>query len=286
MDELVKNACAKVNLSLDVIGRRPDGYHEIRTVMQHIGLHDVLRMKKTAEKGIVLLTNDESLPTDGKNLAVRAAKLLFDEFGLPGGLLIRLEKNIPVAAGLAGGSADAAAVLHGVNELYGLGLSLEALQARGVKLGADIPFCLTEHAALSEGIGEILTEIPGCPACTLVLAKPDAGASTKEIYERLDHCTDAVHPDVDRMLRMLENGDLRGTAEVMGNILEDVTVQLCPEIREIEAFFKENGALNAMMSGSGPTVFALFDAAEKAEQAVRLLKEKKIAAVTVLTRLI
>lgn len=283
MNELTLNGYAKINLGLDVLRRREDGYHEVRMIMQNIGLHDVITLKKTEERGIVLTTNAGELPVNKDNLMYKAADMLFTEFELPGGIAMHLEKNIPVAAGLAGGSTDCAAVLRGMNELYGLNLTLEELQKRGVKIGADVPFCLMEGTALAEGIGEKLTRLPACPACHVVIAKPPVDVSTKVVYTNLKAAELKEHPDIDGMLEALESRDLPGIAERLANVLETVTVPMHPVISDIKDMLEENGAMKALMSGSGPTVFAMFDDIEKANNAVEKLKSAGICKTVLLT---
>ena len=275
MDEWRSRAYAKINLSLDVLGRREDGYHEIRTVMQTIGLYDNVVLRKTEEPGIVLTTDKDYLPTDGRNLMVRAASQLFEAFGLPGGLCMELSKFIPVAAGLAGGSTDAAAVLRGINELYGLGLSAGELAAEGLKLGADVPYCLSGKTMLAEGIGEKLSELKPCPDCSILVSKPRFSVSTKSVYEAFDRVDSVAHPDTDGLIAALERGDLKSMAVCMGNVLERVTGTLHPAIAEIEASMARNGALKAMMSGSGPTVFGIFDDPEKAVFARQAMRRER-----------
>ncbi len=283
MTGITLNGYAKINLGLDVLRRRPDGYHEVRMIMQNIGLHDVITLEKTEETGFVIKTNAGELPVDKNNLMYRAAAMLFEEFGLPGGLFMTLEKNIPIAAGLAGGSTDCAAVLSGVNELYGLGLSLSELQARGVKIGADVPYCLMRGTALAEGIGEKLTRLPACPACHVVIAKPPVDVSTKTVYTTLRASELAEHPDIDGMIRALENRDLKGITDRLSNVLETVTIPMHPVISTIKEMLEENGAMKALMSGSGPTVFAIFDDEEKAARAVSALKSAGICKTVLLT---
>lgn len=283
MNELTLNGYAKINLGLDVLRRREDGYHEVRMIMQNIGLHDVITLKKTEERGIVLTTNAGELPVNKDNLMYKAADMLFTEFELPGGIAMHLEKNIPVAAGLAGGSTDCAAVLRGMNELYGLNLTLEELQKRGVKIGADVPFCLMEGTALAEGIGEKLTRLPACPACHVVIAKPPVDVSTKVVYTNLKAAELKAHPDIDGMLEALEKQDLPGIADRLANVLETVTVPMHPVISDIKDMLEENGAMKALMSGSGPTVFAMFDDIEKANNAVEKLKSAGICKTVLLT---
>lgn len=277
MEQISLKAYAKINLALDVTGVRENGYHEVRMIMQSIGLYDQIELEKTAEKGFFLAANVDFLPVDGRNLMVRAAQLLFEAFSLPGGLSMKLDKHIPVAAGLAGGSTDAAAVLYGIAQLYELPLSLPELQNYGVRIGADVPFCLLQHTALAEGIGEVLTPLPPCPDCFIVLAKPAVSVSTKEVYQKLDLLEITEHPDVDGMIGALKTGDLHGITGKLANVLEAVTIPMHPEIREIKRILKENGALNALMSGSGPTVFALFETEKKAERAAEAVRRTQRA---------
>ena len=277
MDEITLNAFAKINLSLDVLRRREDGYHDVKMVMQNVRMYDRVFMEKKRTEGISLTANLSFLPLDDKNLMVRAARLMFDEFKLPGGLSMSLEKRIPVAAGMAGGSSDASSVLYGINRLYDLNLSLQELQKLGLKLGADVPFCLMRHTALAEGIGEILSPLPFCPECSVVLAKPPVSLSTKTVYENLHIDENTVHPNTDAMIEALKNQDLKGVAENLGNVLEDVSLKLVPEIGQIKEFMKENGALNALMSGSGPTVFGLFDSEKRARICAEKLRERSFA---------
>ena len=277
MEQISLKAYAKINLALDVTGVRENGYHEVRMIMQSIGLYDQIELEKTAEKGFFLAANVDFLPVDGRNLMVRAAQLLFEAFSLPGGLSMKLDKHIPVAAGLAGGSTDAAAVLYGIAQLYELPLSLPELQNYGVRIGADVPFCLLQHTALAEGIGEVLTPLPPCPDCFIVLAKPAVSVSTKEVYQKLDLLEITEHPDVDGMIGALKAGDLHGITGKLANVLEAVTIPMHPEIREIKRILKENGALNALMSGSGPTVFALFETEKEAERAAEAVRRTQRA---------
>ena len=284
MKELTLKAMAKVNLGLDVLRKREDGYHDLRMVMQSVYLYDKIRMTVKAEPGIVLRTNLRYLPTGADNLVCRAAQLLIDEFGIEGGVSMDLQKHIPVAAGLAGGSSDAAAVLVGMNRLFRLGLSLEELQQRGVKLGADIPYCLQRGTALVEGIGEQPTVLPKAPNCFVLLAKPKVHVSTKFVYGNLRAGELSYHPDIDGQIQAIRDGDFYKMAELMGNVLETVTVPAFPVIREIKDTMLHYGAVNAMMSGSGPTVFGLFDDRTKAKAAYSRLRGGSIAKEVFLTR--
>ena len=276
-DTVTLKALAKINLGLDVLGRRENGYHDVRMVMQTIYLYDNVTVEKTAEAGIRLECNLFYLPLDENNIAYKAAKLLMDEFDIQKGVRIVLDKHIPVAAGLAGGSANAAAVLVGMNRLFSLGLTQEDLMKRGVSLGADVPYCVMRGTVLAEGIGEILSPLPPLPKCTILIAKPGINVSTKTVYEKLDSQEITEHPDIDGILEGLDKQELHKVADCMGNVLETVTIGDYPVIEEIKDVMKENGALNAMMSGSGPTVFGIFDDRAKAQQAQQKIRELQIA---------
>ncbi len=272
MKEISLKACAKINLGLDVLRRREDGYHELRMIMQSVRLFDRLTMRRTRAEGVRLKTNLPFLPVDRDNLVVRACQLLMDEFEVTEGVFVDLEKHIPVAAGLAGGSTDAAAAMIGVNRLFGLGLSLPELMSRASAIGADVPFCLMRGTALAEGIGDRLTRLPSPPRCYVLLAKPDAHISTKYVYTHLDVGALKKHPDIDSQIRAIENGDLRALAQAMGNVLETVTLDICPQIGRIRERMLSGGAIGAMMSGSGPTVFGLFEDREAARKTAEELK--------------
>ncbi len=269
MDAIQLNAMAKINLGLDVLRQKEDGYHEVRMIMQTVHIYDRLQLTRTKEPGIVLTTNQRFLPTNESNLAYRAAKLLMDEFQITQGVEISLQKNIPVAAGMAGGSTDAAAVLIGVNEMFGLGLDNQALMERGVTIGADVPYCIMGGTALAEGIGEKLTVLPEMPQCSILVVKPNINVSTKFVYENLhaNELPPEAHADIDTQLDALRQRDLSKLASVMGNVLQTVTEPAYPIITELKDLMKEQGALNAMMSGSGPTVFGLFEEEETAKKA-------------------
>ena len=277
MDKLELKALGKINLGLDVLGRRDNGYHDVRMVMQTVYLYDQITITKKSTPGIELETNLFYLPVNENNLAYRAAKLLMDEFGIEEGVKIYLEKHIPVAAGMAGGSSNAAAVLHGINRMFHLGLSAEELMERGVTLGADVPYCIMRGTVLAEGIGEILTPLPPLPKCYVLLAKPPISVSTKLVYEKLDSHEIEEHPDIDGILEGLETQDLKKITECMGNVLEKVTIEEYPVIEEIKDVMKAEGALNAMMSGSGPTVFGIFDDKNLARKAAAAIKKKGLA---------
>lgn len=293
MEQLKINAYAKINLSLDVVRRRPDGYHDVKMIMQTVDLYDVITMEK-AESGIHTTVEmgksftaggmdaqadkvTEELPADESNLIYKAAKLIMDSKNMTDGVKIHLQKNIPIAAGMAGGSTDAAAVFRGMNQLFSLGMSTEEMKEMAVKIGADVPYCIEGGTQLSEGIGEILTPIKGIPDFYLLIAKPEISVSTKYVYENLHLEELSKHPDVDGMTEAIQNGELDGIVCRMENVLESVTVKQYPVIGEIREFMKEHGAENALMSGSGPTVFGIYKEKEKAEKAAELLEKEKLA---------
>jgi len=274
MKQIELKALAKINLGLDVLRRREDGYHDVRMIMQTVGIFDRVDLIWKEEPGIQVETNLYYLPTNENNLVYKAAKLLMDEFQVQEGLLVRLRKFIPVAAGMAGGSSDAAAVLFGVNKMFRLGLTTEELMERGVKIGADVPYCILRGTALSEGIGEVLTSLPPVPQCQVLVAKPGINVSTKFVYENL-HANDLrpeQHPDIDGMIRAIKAQDLQGIADKLGNVLETVTVKEYPVIQEIKDKMLEFGAIGSLMSGSGPTVFGLFTNPKAAQQAYEELR--------------
>ena len=280
-------APAKINLALDVLGKREDGYHEVRMVMQTISLCDEIELSigdGSFGSGVVIYQETKepspfvSLPADDRNLAVRAAKQLMDEFDIRENLIVRLTKRIPVAAGLAGGSADAAAVLRGVNDLFRLGLSTEDLMERGVTLGADVPFCVMEGTALAEGIGERLTRLPDMPDCHFLIAKPGIDVSTKVVYSDYRDEEVGERPDIDGMLAAIQAGELGGVASRLCNVLESVTMPRHPVIWEIREHMRKEGAMAALMSGSGPTVFGVFEDEKTARAACDRLRESRLTA--------
>ena len=277
MDEISLKALAKINLGLDVLGKREDGYHEVRMVMQTIHLYDRVEIKKTRSPHIHVETNLYYLPVNEDNLVYRAAKLMKDEFQIKEGVRIVLQKFIPVAAGLAGGSSDAAAVLVGMNRIFNLGLKQNKLMELGLKIGADVPFCIMRGTALAEGIGEKLTALPPMPKCPVLIAKPAISVSTKAVYEGLKLYDGMENPDIDGVMEGIQQKDLKGVASHMGNILETVTIPMYPVIEDIKKLMLENGALNAMMSGSGPTVFGLFPNEKEIRRAYEALKQSGLA---------
>lgn len=272
MDEITLKALAKINLGLDVTKRRADGYHEVRMIMQTIHLYDRLTIKKTNEPGIRIQTNLSFLPVNESNLVYKAAVLLMEEFGITEGVEVQLSKRIPVAAGMAGGSTDGAAMLYGMNEIFALGLSRKELMERGVKLGADVPYCLMRGTALAEGIGEELTALAPMVKCPVLIAKPSVSVSTKSVYQKLTLDENTWHPNIDALLKAIRHRDLDAVCAHVGNVLESVTIPNYPVIAQIKEQMLASGAKASLMSGSGPTVFGLFEddaLAQKAQEDMR-----------------
>jgi len=276
VNQCVRRAYAKINLGLDVIDRLENGYHVVKMVMQTVGIYDVLTLKKIPE-GIVVTTDNGELPTDDNNLIYKAARLMREAYDITEGVSIHLEKNIPIAAGMAGGSTDAAATFWGMNELFNIGATMEELQKLGVKVGADVPYCIMGGTALAEGIGEILSPLPAPPECFLVVAKPAINVSTKYVYEHLDAEGVEKHPDIDGMIEALRDGDLQGIVSRLGNVLETVTVKKHDIISTIKQCMLKQGALGSLMSGSGPTVFGIFTDAEYAQKAKAEIERQQLA---------
>lgn len=277
MDKLLLKALAKINLGLDVVRRREDGYHEVRMIMQTIHLFDQLSIEKSKEPGIHISTNLSFLPVNENNLVYKAGMLLMDEFHITDGVDVNLVKRIPVAAGMAGGSTDAAAMLYGMNQIFDLGLSRQELMDRGVKIGADVPYCLMRGTALAEGIGEELKQLPPMVKCPVLIAKPQISVSTKFVYQNLKLDENTIHPDIDQLQKDIVAKDLDAIAGHMGNVLETVTIPEYPIIADIKEQMMHSGAVNAMMSGSGPTVFGLFRDKETAEKAAEDMRQSGLA---------
>lgn len=270
-------AYAKINLGLDVVRKREDGYHEVRMVMQTIKLFDKLTFQLLDEDEIHINVNLGFLPVNEDNLVYKAVKLIKDTYNIKKGMEIDLFKCIPVAAGMAGGSTDCAAALVGASKLFGLHLSREKLMELGVKLGADVPYCILRGTALSEGIGERLTPLPSMPDCHILVAKPSISVSTKFVYENLRVNELEKHPDIDGMVAAIRNGNLHGVTDRMENVLETVTIPAYPVIEDIKVCMRENGAVNALMSGSGPTVFGIFETELQAQRTKDIIREKNLA---------
>lgn len=277
MNSIRLKARAKINLGLDVLGKREDGYHEVRMIMQTIGIYDRIILTRIPEDEIRIKINLGFLPVNENNLIYKAIKLMKDEYNLPGGIEVDLNKFIPVAAGMAGGSTDAASTLFGMNKLFNLKLPMEKLMELGVNIGADVPYCVMRGTALAEGIGEKLTKLSPIPHCHILIAKPPINVSTKMVYEKLDSKEITNHPDIDGIIDAINEGDINKIAARMGNVLEDVTIPLYPVINTIKQDMLEHGAINAMMSGSGPTVFGIFPDEQSALDCQQYLKDKKDA---------
>lgn len=271
MDLMQLRAMAKINLGLDVVRRREDGYHEVRMVMQTIRMFDRVTIHRIPEKEIRISSNLHFLPINENNIAYKAARMMMEKQPLRSGVSINLQKRIPVSAGMAGGSADAAAVLYGMNRIFHMGYTLEELKKFGLKLGADVPYCLMRGTALAEGIGEKLSRLPACPPCYVLIAKPPISVSTKMVYENLRLDENTKHPDIDGLVDAIYRQDVHGMTSCMGNVLESVTIPAYPIIGEIKERMLENGAMTALMSGSGPTVFGLYDNYEMALRAKEAL---------------
>lgn len=282
-NDISLKALAKINLGLDVVRRREDGYHEVRMIMQTIQLYDRLDIKRTQEPGIQIQTNLSFLPVNENNLIYKAAKLLMDEFSITDGVSVKLDKRIPVAAGMAGGSTDAAAMLIGVNRLFSLGLTKRELMERGVQIGADVPYCIMRGTALAEGIGEALSPLPPMVKCPVLIAKPSISVSTKFVYQNLKLDDTTIYPDIDRLIDDIKAKNLHDIAAHMGNVLETVTIPNYPVIDEIKKHMLSNGAVGAMMSGSGPTVFGLFDDEDTAKKAYKAMRSSHLARQVYLT---
>ncbi len=265
-------AFAKINLGLDIIGKREDGYHLLRMVMQSAGIYDTLEFEITDAPGITLVCDNADIPTDGRNLVCKAVKLIKERYDIREGVSVSLTKRIPSAAGLAGGSADAAATIAAMNTLFDLGLDSATMADIGLELGADIPFCLMGGTALAEGVGEKLTPLDAMPDCAILLVKPECGISTREAYQAIDGAKPSVRPDTDGIVSALKARDLEAVCGSMANVFEPVSIEKHPEIEIIKKKMLDFGAINAMMSGSGPTVFGIFadrDAAQRAFEAIK-----------------
>lgn len=256
--KLMEKAPAKINLALDVLFKRPDGYHEVEMIMTTVDLADRIELKEITGNHIQILSHNRFVPDDHRNLAYQAAFILKERFGIKKGVSITIEKNIPVAAGLAGGSSDAAATLRGLNRLWKLGLSMDELAEIGAEIGSDVSFCVYGGTALARGRGEKITHLPAPPKCWVILAKPTIGVSTADIYKRLQ-TSKMEHPDVPGMISAIMENNYHDVCEGLGNVLEQVTLQLYPEVANIKDQMKTFGADSVLMSGSGPTVFGLVE---------------------------
>lgn len=259
MEYINLKAYAKINLGLDVIGILDNGYHNVRMIMQSVDIFDKVNIYRTNGRNVMMKTNLSYLPSGPDNLVYKAAMLMKKTYGISEGMDIDLYKFIPVSAGMAGGSSDAAAVLKGINILWDIGASEDELMELGAQLGADVPYCVMGGTALAENIGEKLTKLKDCPKCTVVIGKPYLRVSTKYVYDKLVIDENTVHPDIDGMVEAINNGDINGIATRLSNVLETVTETENPVISHIKKLMKDNGAMGALMSGSGPSVFGLFE---------------------------
>ncbi|MBO4458764.1 MAG: 4-(cytidine 5'-diphospho)-2-C-methyl-D-erythritol kinase [Butyrivibrio sp.] len=275
--KLERKAYAKINLGLDVTGIREDGYHIVKMIMQNVDLYDTLTFEDNDSGEIVLTASTDKIETDERNLICKVAKQLKDKFDVKKGVSMHLVKRIPVAAGMAGGSTDGAAAYIALNELWELGLSKKELCELAVSLGADIPYCIMGGTALAEGIGEELKTISDMPACHLVIAKPAIDVSTGWVYKELDSKEIVEHPDIDGIKAAIEEDDLKKMCSLIGNVLEDVTSSKYKEVGQIEEVLRKEGAVGAFMTGSGPTVFGVFDDKEKAEAGYNAVKASSLA---------
>lgn len=283
MDTISLKAYAKINLALDVIGRRENGYHDLRMIMQTINLHDKIYMKKTINPTITLNSNLSFMSGNTSNLVYIAARLFMDTYHINHGVFIQLDKKIPISAGMAGGSTDAAATLIGMNEIFHTNLSIKQLQELGKQIGADVPYCLLRGTALAEGTGEVLTPLRPAPQCHCLIVKPPFGVSTKYVYDSLCINEHTTHPDIDSMIKAIDNQDLSHISSCLGNTLEDVVTKEHRIITEIKDKMIAYGALGSLMSGSGPTVFGLFDNKQEAQKAYYEFKISEYGKQTYLT---
>lgn len=282
-NDISLKALAKINLGLDVVRRREDGYHEVRMIMQTIQLYDRLDIKRTQEPGIQIQTNLSFLPVNENNLIYKVAKLLMDEFSITDGVSVKLDKRIPVAKRDGGGSTDATAYAYRCKQAFSLGLTKRQLMERGVQIGADVPYCIMRGTALAEGIGEALSPLPPMVKCPVLIAKPSISVSTKFVYQNLKLDDTTIHPDIDRLIDDIKAKNLHDIAAHMGNVLETVTIPNYPVIDEIKKHMLSNGAVGAMMSGSGPTVFGLFDDEDTAKKAYKAMRSSHLARQVYLT---
>lgn len=274
MEYIKLKARAKINLTLDVLGKRTNGYHDLKMVMQTISLYDGIYIKKINRDGIKLKSNIEWLPVDERNLAVKAAMLLKEKYNIKEGIFIEIDKRIPVAAGLAGGSSDCAAVLVGMNRLFELNIPFYKLMEYGLSLGADVPYCIMRGTALAEGIGEVLTELSSCPLCYIVLVKPPISVSTAFVFKNLNIDTIAQRPDTEKMICAIENKNIDQIANSLCNVLEGVVFPIHGEVKKLKEELLQLGAHGALMSGSGPTVYGLFKNKSEAKTAAICMKNK------------
>ncbi len=284
--KIYEKAPAKINLSLDVLHKRPDGYHELEMVMTMVDLADRLEMSELSRDTIIISSQAGYIPLDEKNLAFQAAKLIKDRYQVNKGVYIHLDKQIPVSAGLGGGSSDAAAALRGLNKLWGLGLSQEELMALGEEIGSDVPFCIRGGTALARGRGEKCTALPPPPQCWVILAKPPIHVSTADIFSKLKLDQIQHRPNTEKLIEAIKQKDFYGMCKAMGNVLEEVTIPMYPQVQQIKDCMIRLGADGVLMSGSGPTVFGLVSKQSKVGRIYNGLRGfcKDVFAVRLLTR--
>lgn len=273
MDHYELKARAKINLTLDVLSKRPDGYHEVEMIMQTIDLADSLLFQE-AREGVLVTTDHPLLAAGESNIAYRAARLMMERSGVSKGIKIHIAKRIPVAAGMAGGSTDAAAVLLGLNKMWGLGLSLEKLAELGAQIGSDVPFCVIGGTALAKGRGEILTSLPEAPEMWLVLVKPDLEVSTAEVYKNFNPAKVGRRPDTQAAMKAIYDGDTQNLLNNLANVLESVTLSIYPEVERVKKAMTAEGISSVLMSGSGPTVFGVAASRAVAEQKAHALGQR------------
>lgn len=273
LEQITIAAPAKINLSLDITGKLENGYHALDTIMQTISIEDKITLAKTGRQ-ISVLCDHPQVPQGNGNICHKAAEAFFEKTALEGGVIITIDKNIPVAAGLAGGSSDAAAVIKGLNLLYGTGLTQREMCEIGLKCGADVPYCIVAGTCRAKGIGEKLTKLPSFAGVYIVLVVPDFFVSTAWAYKNYDLNKTDEKPRTEELISYIRGRDIKNTAERMANVLESVTAKKHPEIREIKHDIKKSGACGSVMSGSGPSVFGLFENEEKARIAFSVIREK------------
>ena len=285
MKEIRLKARAKINLTLDVLGRRDDGYHDLKMIMQSISLYDSVFIKKTDKNNIKLKSNIDWLPSDERNLAYKACKVMKERFNIKEGIFIEIDKRIPISAGLAGVSSDCATVLFGINNLFNLGLTQKELMDIGLTLGSDVPYCIMRGTALAEGVGDILTPLPPCPDMHVVLLKPAISVSTAVVYNGLNLSEVKERPDTEKVIEAIKNGDRDGISKGLSNVLESVTLSMYPELNDYKKRLMEKGANATLMSGSGPTIFGLFYEKEDALRAYNEFKAEGDIKHVILTKI-
>lgn len=285
MESITLNAYAKINLGLDIVGRLPNGYHTVDMVMNQVELHDTVTVEKsdTGFSMDMVVESDNNqildLPCDDTNLCIKAAKAILEYANIETGVKIHLIKRIPVSAGMAGGSTDAAAVLSGINQLYNLDLTVEQLCDIGVKIGADVPYCIVGGTMRAEGIGEVLSELPALPPVDILIAKPPVGVNTKLAYQQFDSIDDPYHPNIQELVKKLvDKNSIHDLISYMSNSFEQFIIPERPEIADIKNIMSDNGSLLSLMTGSGPTVIGFYDNADALNRSYEAVKASHLAA--------